>query len=871
MKLPSTIRYIALFCFFLTGITGLVYELVWVRMLILSFGSTQFAVTTVLTTFMAGLAIGSLLFGRVIDRYLQPLRLYGILEIALGAYCILTPLIFLAIQKLYLTFFPGGGIQYASFNPTQFLLAFGGIIIPTTLMGGTLPILTKYFTLKRDEIGYRVGILYSLNTLGSVVGCCATGVFLLYLLGVNATIYLAGIVDIGVGIVIILLSRRGETVAEGHIVEGQPEISGIEEEGPAVAAPSMSHNRKKVVLAVFAVSGFAALAYEVLWSRIFSLIIGSSVYAFTIMLATFLFGIGVGSIVFAPFIDRRKNPLLWFALLEMIIGIAALLAVPFYKELPFMFLWLHGAFSDHFWLFLIMQFCLCAAVMVIPTLCMGAIFPTVSRLYSEELDSLGRRIGNIYFVNTAGAIAGAFTGGFIMIPLIGVQPSILLTAAVSTALGLILLLMIPMEMTRKVVPAGIVALFFAGALYFMPSWNMMVMTMGAYVNPLEKQALDALKKTGAYGELLFYREGLNAIVTVRKEADGRTISYQSNGKYEARSIDSKPGKAWSLLGHVPMLFADKTESALLVGIGSGITLGSMEQYPLREIDVVEIEPAVVEAARYFSAANNNALDDPRVTIHTTDGRNFLLTSQKKYDVIISAVSDPWITGVSNLFTEEYFREVRDRLADNGTVALWFQNYRISIDDLKIGLNTFASVFPHVSLWVHYAGTSDMIVIGSNHPHRLDMDDLARQMGRERLKKDLARVGVTNPYDILNLFLMGNDDIRRYTRGAPTNRDNKPILEFALPKLLYTDPGSGANERVVDIVANTSDIIPPVHLPLPDDRETFLYDLGAYYASYVFRTEQAIALFERVLVLNPDNKKAEQYLTLLRQELKRGKQ
>jgi spermidine synthase len=540
---------------------------------------------------------------------------------------------------------------------------------------------------------------------------------------------------------------------------------------------------------------------------------------------------------------------------------SALLAVPFYKTLPFLFLSLQKSLSEHFWLFLAAQFLLCAAIMVIPTLCMGAIFPTVGRIYTQGLDKLGRRIGNIYFFNTAGGIAGSFIGGFVMIPILGVQPSILLTAALSITLGVLVLVISPVSPIKRFGSAAAVTIVFVAGLYNVPTWNSMIMTMGTYVNPIGNKALQALQETGAFGELLFYREGLNATITVRREADGRTISYQSNGKYEAKTVDSKPGKAWSLLGHLPMLLSDRPESALLVGIGSGITLGSMEQYPLKEIDVVEIEPAVVEAAHYFDAANNNALDDPRVTMHTTDGRNFLLTGRKRYDVIVSAVSDPWITGVSNLFTEEYFMEVRNRLSDNGVVALWFQNYRISTNDLKIGLNTFASVFPQVSLWVHHAQTSDMIVIGTNHPRNFDMNALDGKMNQERVRRDLARIEMSTPYDVLNLFLMGNDDIRKYIGGVPVNIDDKPILEFALPKLLHTNLLSGANDRVIDIVANAQDFLPPT-LP-PENEEEFYFRLGATYASYAFRTEQAIKLFERVLELNPENRRAAQYLLLLR--------
>ena len=302
------IKPVTLVCFFLTGVTGLVYELVWVRMLILTFGSTQFAVTTVLTTFMAGLAIGSLLFGRMIDRYENPLRVYGILEMVLGGYCIVTPLIFSAIQSIYLSLFSGGGVQYAAFNPTQFLLAFGGIILPSILMGGTLPVLTKYFTQHR---GRRLASRWASSTPSTpsalLWGAWQLGSFLLYLLGVTSTIYLAGAVDIIIGAVVITLSRRSMPSRRQAASTVQPEGAVPEINGGGEVAALITPATRRIVIAVFAVSGFAALAYEVLWTRIFSLIIGSSIYAFTIMLATFLFGIGVGSIVFAPFIDRRKK------------------------------------------------------------------------------------------------------------------------------------------------------------------------------------------------------------------------------------------------------------------------------------------------------------------------------------------------------------------------------------------------------------------------------------------------------------------------------------------------------------------------------------------------------------------------------------
>ncbi len=862
-------RNITLLCFFLTGVTGLVYELVWIRILILSFGSTQFAITTVLTTFMSGLAIGSLIFGRLIDRYKKPLRMFGILEIILGVYCIFTPLIFYVIKTLYLTSFSSTGIQYASFNPNQFLFSFAGIILPATLMGGTLPVLSKYFTLEKEHIGYNIGVLYSINTLGAVLGCTITGFFLLYLFGVKTTIYLAGVLDIIVGTVIVFLSIRGKTYDIPYTKDKTFEIPKWDK-GKGKTKVNLAIEKlpiNKIVVATFAISGFTALAYEVLWTRVFSLIIGSSIYAFTIMLTTFLFGIGIGSILFAPFIDRRRAPLLWFAILELIIGISAILSVPLYKELPFIFLKLHSIFSQNFWLFSFIQFLLCSAIMIIPTLCMGAIFPTVSRIYTKDIDKIGQSIGNIYFFNTVGAILGSFVGGFIMIPFIGIQRSIILASATNIFLGVLLLTITSLKTFKKVAAAGIITIAFIVFVYNIPSWDRMIMTLGPYVNPLDEVNIEKIKTKEQYGELLFYKEGINAIITVRREADGRTISYQSNGKYEAKSVDSKPGKAWSLLGHIPMLLSKGASNALLVGIGSGITLGSMEQYPLKEIDVVEIEPAVIEVVGYFSAANNNALDDPRVKLHIRDGRNFLLTTQNRYDVIVSAVSDPWITGVSNLFTREYFEELSNKLNHDGIVALWFQNYRISNNDFNIGLNTFASVFPYVSLWFHYSGTSDLIVIGSKNKHSIDMNLLYTRFEDENIRRDLARIEISDPFEILNLFLIGNSDIRSYIGSSKINTDDRPILEFTLPMLLYTDPGRGSNERVQDLLANARDCIPPIIIP-HENKEDFYFRLGVTYAQYVFRNEQAISLFERVLDINPEHRKAREYLDAIQGELKK---
>lgn len=855
---PAASNTLILVFFFLTGLTGLAYELVWIRLLILAFGSTQFAVTTVLVTFMAGLALGSVIFGRLIDRFENPLRVYAIIEILLGVYCILSPAVFQLVRKIYLYLPTGHEAVTAGFEPSQFALSFLALIIPTTLMGGTLPALVKYLASSSDRVGFHTAVPYSINTLGAVTGCLATGLFSLYVLGVKSTLYTAGVVDIIVGAIIYYTYAGARSGAVRH------EAKDAKPSAASTASPALGY----VVIGSFALSGFASLSYEVLWTRVFSLVIGSSVYAFTVMLATFLVGIGAGSIIFAPIVDKCKRPLFWFAVLEAVIGIVAIVSVFAYKELPFIFYSMKGAFGEQFWAFLFLQFLLCSAIMIIPTLCMGAIFPLVGRIYTRGLETVARNIGEIYFFNTAGSIFGAFIAGFILIPFIGVQNGVVLTAAINIIICIALLFHSEVRKTASAVASAALVVSFIAVAFALPPWEKIAMTMGLYVNPVVEGKVSDVRQGRIKEELVYYKEGVNAVVTVRTEDGGNVVAYQANGKQEARSTGGEPTAAWAILGHLPLLMHQGTPSeALVIGLGSGITLGAMEHYPLKGFDVVELEPAVVEASTFFKAANNDAINDPRVRLHVTDGRTFLFTGKRKYDVIVSGVSDPWISGVSNLFTYEYFVGLRDKVADDGIVGLWFQNYRITPEELKVGIGTFAKAFPYVSVWFHYTDALDLVVIGSKNPHSLDMDRLASvftDSANASAKKGLARININNPYDVLDLFLIGNVDLRAYIGEVRLNTDERPILEFTLPKHMYMDPSLGV-KTVEEIIGSTADVVPPVKVA-EADRVAFYLNLGKTYNRSSFRLDQALKAFEKALELDPGSVEARRYIDVIRAEL-----
>ncbi|MEE9543169.1 MAG: fused MFS/spermidine synthase [Thermodesulfobacteriota bacterium] len=863
---------IVLALFFITGLTGLAYELVWIRLLILVFGSTQFAFTTVLTTFMAGLALGSLIFGRIVDRSENPLKIYAFIEIGIGVYCLISPFVFDLVRDVYLGAFAGtyAASTDAGFNVSQFMLTFIALIIPTTLMGGTLPVIVKYLSEVKKEVGFNTALAYSINTLGAVTGCLVTGLFGLYFIGVKTSIYAAGIIDIIVGLILFSLFKGASGVSKAR---GDDADRGVMEPIPvSTAITGIEHGTLPayIVIGSFALSGFASLVYEVLWTRVLSLIIGSSVYAFTIMLATFLFGIGAGSIIFAPFIDRRKNPLLWFAAFEAIIAFASIVSIFLYKEFPFIFYGMQESFGERFYLFLIVQFLLCSALMIIPTLSMGAIFPLVGKIYTQSIRTVGRNIGDVYFFNTAGSIFGAFIGGFFLMPLLGVQRAVVLIAGLNIIIAIALVSISGVTKIKKIAISVVAVILFIVSTQALPPWDKLLMTLGLYSNVYTESAMDEFKE-GAFGEkLVYYKEGINAIITVRTAGkDGREITYQANGKQEARAFGSKPAETWSLLGHVPVLLHNiPPKNALLVGLGSGITLGSMLSYPIPDIDVVELEPAVMEAAKYFKESNNNALSDPRAHIHITDGRNFVFTSEKNYDLIVSAVSDPWISGVSNLFTREYFEKMKERLSDGGIAALWFQNYRIRSEELKVGLATFASVFPNVSIWFYYKNSSDLIVIGSVEEHAFDLETLAKWLSVEEVQRDLARIEIRSPYNILDLFLIGNNDLREYMGEAPLNTDERPILEFSLPKLLYMDPAKSV-ELLSEVLDAAKDVVPPIRIPdnwSVKDRESFYLTLADTYNQSNFRLAQALKVYNIVLEINPDNTRAQEQVERLKREL-----
>jgi spermidine synthase len=480
---------IAFVCFFLSGMSGLIYEVVWTRMLTQVFGNTTYAVATVLTAFMGGLAIGSYLFGLVADRGKNNFLLYGILEAGVGLYGFLVPLLFKLVQWVYIPLFSLSETYPFTFNLFLFLISFIFLMIPTLLMGATLPVLSRFFVVSFSHLGRRVGDLYATNTMGAVLGCALAGYWLIPAVGMRATVYIAATLNVLIAMVIFAVNRaRGEGSAFNM---SSGETAPLEKK-PAEGISSIG----RVLLISIGLSGFAALVYENSWTRALTMVIGSSVYSFTTMLVTFLVGLALGGFLYARLLGRREVGISTFGIIQLLVGIAALATIPLFERLPLLFLRLLYALGDSFSLFLFIQLLLSALVMLLPTVLLGMTFPLVAQLFTQDLYRVGSSVGISYSANTLGAILGAFAGGFIFIPWIGVQNSIILGVVLNLLVGWFLLVLDPRATLQRRFAVGLLVLVAVILIPLkIPRWDPRVITSGVsiYDEAFEELETDSLR------------------------------------------------------------------------------------------------------------------------------------------------------------------------------------------------------------------------------------------------------------------------------------------------------------------------------------------------------------------------------------------
>lgn len=774
------IKPIVWLIFIFSGASGLIYEVIWMRQMTLIFGSTVFATSTVLTAFMAGLALGSFYFGRKIDASAQsPLRLYALLEVGIGGFCLVWPLILGALGALYVLIHRNVTSEFYTLSLIRFVLTFGVLLIPSTLMGGTLPVLTRFFVKRLEQLGTNVGILYALNTFGAVVGCVAAGFFLIEFLGIRYTLFVGVAINFAVALVAFALARSEQQEnateeQEARIQDAQaPDKTEVMEDTPSTLSPI--HPSANLVLWAIGISGFCALAYEVLWTRILVFFLGSTTYAFATMLAAFLFGIALGSLLFARWVDRVTRTLGILGIIQLGIGLFALVLMPAFEELYGMSRAFQSTFGGgRFWAFFS-----CFLLMSVPTFLMGATFPLVTKIYTGSAHQLGRSIGNVYAINTVGSILGAFCAGFILIPLLGIRPSIVLIVALNTGIGCVLVLRKGPSDEQAREPTSTVGEV-QGALLQGIGIGMPILNAGLAVillftlnQPLFLKS--AIFKTQRPGDTLVdYNEDVDATVTTLKDDEGVYRLYvDTNQAADASRWDSPSHR---VIAHLPLLLHPRPKRALVVGFGMGLTSYSITQHGVN-VDAVELSSGVIAAAqKHFAHVNQNVFDNPSFRYTLNDGRNHILMTKTKYDMISTGIIHPLVSaGSSNIYTEDFYRLCRRILTENGIMCQWVPLHRLPETHYKMIVRTFIAVFPHTTLWYKY--TPDFVIlIGTPKPLSINYKNFIARTQIASIRQGLAADDLDS-MSLLDSFMMGPAAVRDYVGVGDIHTDNRPKLEF----------------------------------------------------------------------------------------------
>lgn len=804
-------------CFFLSGATGLVYEVVWSRRLTLTFGATVLAVSTVLAAFLGGLALGSLIFGRVVDRRKDPVRIYAILEALVGLYCFATPLLFNWVEQAYVVLHPSvAGVVWQE-RMLRFGLAVAVLIVPTILMGGTLPALTRAFVSDAGGIGNRVAKLYGINTLGATLGAGVAGFALLPLLGLRGTVYAAAIVNLLIAALALAVHQSWPS--------GPRAVTKVTKAELLPSRPRHPSGSLGFLLLAYAFSGAAALIYEVAWSRVLCLSFGTSTYAFTAILVSFLLGIALGSLSFATrFVGKLRDPLLAFGILQVLLAVAVTALSPALDNLPAVAAWTHGrleaadtwaglAWARDGWMAMTgeplvlakslaaFQTCLLLETVIVllaPTFVMGVTFPLVTRIATERVGVLGRRLGAVYAANTIGTVVGSFCAGFLLIPWIGAQYCLAVGVALNALVGLGYVLLRKRRSLGASVFALVATVAIVGAWGLLPQWNRSALSSGSYLYSAFVGG-DTMMEALWGRDVLYYKDGITCTVSVSRSNPGtpdEVISLQTNGKADASNIDMS---TQLLSAHLPMLLHGDPESMLIVGLASGCTVGAALQHEeVRSVDCVEIEPAMPEAARFFAKWNHNCLDDPRLKLHFDDARSYVLVNQRKYDVITAEPSNPWIAGVGNLFSFQHWQRLRNQLAPGGVLCQWVGLYNLGPAELSCMLETFTQVFPDATMWVFAGIPTDAFLVGTNGgPVDVDVEQIARQLRKPVVAEDMRLAYVKDLWDFLGGQLY---PARERLAGLPRtrlNNDEFPVIEFGAPFRLYDQTWDQPSRETLD--------------------------------------------------------------------------
>jgi len=789
MQAPSVL----LACLFLSGALSLVYEVLWIRNLGLVFGTTVVAMTSVLAVFFGGLAIGNHFFGRLAAGQRHPIRVYAVLELGIGVFAALFPGIGRCLEQAYSLLYPGMGDGIVGHTLLRVALFAAVLLIPTTMMGGSLPLLSRFCIRTYGNIGRVSGLLYSVNTFGAVAGVCFCGFFSIRLFGAGATNYGAALLNVLISAILYWYAYKHplpaattrETAARSTTLPPDTSFSLI----------------SRLMPAGLFLSGFTALGYEIVWTRYLSLPLSNTRYTYTIVLAVFLLGTAIGGMAFSRFSHRIKNNLRFFGMCQLGIALSAFMLAP---------LVFAAAVAIPYRLFTF-EFTLCAALMLLPTIFMGAAFPAAIQILSKDVLCIGASTGKCYAVNTLGCIAGSLVTGFLLLPLSGIAVSLKALLAISVATGLAVLIADAKNLVRNLVTAGLLTcLAFLGHSFIKVT--------------IPDDFLARLKSPQE--RIVRVCEGLENTVWETENMSNLQRSIWTNRTVLGRTLAAGPYEVCpqAIAGHIPMLLhTGNPQSICGICLGTGQTFGSFLSYDFKALDIVEISKDVVSAATTdFAQFNRELLKNPRVRVHVEDGRNYIRFSRGTYDLITLEPPPPEEAGIVNLYSLEFYRLCRKRLDENGMLSQWLPIYNTEPEVTKRIIATFIKEFPRTILWYNAA---DLMLLGFTSGLPESPGKIIQRLARSDVQMDLSisytssnipgidspgKENLSVPNNFFACFLMGPRELSRFSQKAKPITDDHPDLEY-----LYTSCEESADKAELMVMYNT------------DSLKTCLADMRAY--------------------------------------------
>jgi len=843
-KLQSA-ELIALICFVLSGFAALVYEISWIRKASLVVGATSYAVSTVLGVFFGGLAIGSYLFGKRTRQQRKPIRLYGKLEIGVGILCIASVFTLPLIESLYSSLYDS--IQGGLFVALLIRAALVSICLlpPTILMGATLPLFCRQFIRHKNGVLNSISWLYGLNTLGAAIGAAVCGFALLPTIGVNASIFLAGGISIIVGS-IMLVVKLPDTAA--HVEEEQ-----------TVEESEQTKDKSRAMGIVFALSGFAAIGNEIIWTRFLTLILENNVYTYTLTLTVILLGIVFGSLLASMFTNDLRKSIFRFGVLQIVTGIVTFAIIMAPAEIVWVNFMENIGTSN-----ISQQLMLIGLIMLIPSILAGMAFPIGIRLATTGVTSAGAIVGRLSALNTFGGIIGSFVIGFLVLPKIGLENAISLTAVCNVLAGFVVWMKLDESkiLQKRVGWILLVAITFVG----------IRLTSNSFIVERTRVPFDMLRMGRTIPTLdennLAMVEGVNSFLSVIENGD--VFELHIDKQWQGNSQRTQQFMA----GHIPSIVHGNPKNVCVVGLGTGQTAKRFLMHEIEQLDLVEIEEGLDPLLiRFFNggwlAEDSVERQNTEINLITEDGRNYLAHASAKYDIISIEVGQVFRPGIANFYTHEFYQQTRERLNEGGVISQFVPIEFLGLDEFRSVVHTFVQTYPNAQLWYN---TSELLLLGINRdvnsPQVFTKDSISKVLHRnETVIKDLAynhwggkQHQLSNPTVFLSGFLANGQDLQAMSADGQLLVDDKPLLEYSShPYLDFHRPVLNQIRDHVSPVDNIIDDIGPalsarchvlrnhnlaqIEAVAYTETAKLLFSIGHY--------DDAIAFMKHAIVIQPD--------------------